>query len=131
MSNDHLSVSTGVGVGNYPLDKTFFFPRSWNGRVLYKTVAECQDQEETTGITSVLYNFIVEHPKLWSDSDLFEEINDNIKKTLIVLIEEDPDLVNMVNSNDLKLSSVDSTFDRNTDISCEYLSKTANTIYQG
>jgi hypothetical protein len=123
MSNTHLSVSTGVGVGSYPLGEKFFFPRSWNGRVIYKTMAECQNTD-TMGaktITTVNYNFVVEHPKLWSDSDLFEYINDNVKGTVMILIEEDPDLVDMVNSNTLQLDSVNSNFDRNMDISCECL----------
>ena len=101
----------------------FFFPRIWNGRVIYKTVAECQDTNIMGGgttITTVDYNFLIVHSKLWSDSDLFEEINDIVKGTVMILIEEHPDLMDMVISNDLKLASVNSNFD-NMDMSCKRL----------
>lgn len=122
IKNDHIAVTVGAGVGEFPLANNFYYPRVWNGRVLYRTATTCPsedttDERDPVPSTSVRYNYVVRYPDDWTDDAFYKEISETTEVALLKIIESDSELKLFQRFDNLELKSVKASEDIRSDMS--------------
>lgn len=119
IKNDHIAVTVGAGVGEFPLANNFYYPRVWNGKVLYRTESSCPLEDlnlpPPTPSTLVKYNYVIQYPDEWTNDELYEEIKQTTEVALLKIVESDSELKTYQRFDNLKLNSVKAAEDIRSD----------------